>query len=87
MSESRRPLRIGGIELRWWGRSMESGPERDRFMDLAEKADDADVQWRDLLQEGYRAPGDLVAGGIAVHFDWKWRTEELQRRLDGAEDP
>lgn len=82
MSDPHRPFRIGGIELKWWGRSTASGPERDRFMELADKADEASVQWRDLVEEGYRAPGDLVAGGIPVHFDWKWRTEELQRRLD-----
>jgi hypothetical protein len=82
MSEPRRPLRIGGFELKWFGGSTASGPGRDRFMELAEQADEAGVQWRDLIEEGYRAPGDLVAGGIPVHFDWKWRIEELQRRLD-----
>ena len=82
MSEPRRPLRIGGFELKWFGSSTASGPGRDRFMELAADADEIDVQWRDLIEEGYRAPGDLVAGGIPVHFDWKWRIEELQRRLD-----
>lgn len=82
MSEPRRPFRIGGFELKWFGGSTASGPERDRFMELAEQADEIDVQWRDLVEEGYRAPGDLVAGGIPVHFDWKWRIAELQRRLD-----
>jgi hypothetical protein len=67
----------------WAARSGASG-EADRFHELAARADQVGVRWRDLLGDGYSAPADLVAGGIRVRFDWTWRANELQRRLDQA---
>lgn len=52
-----------------------------RFEALTEQADDAGVAWRDLVQDGYRAPGDLHTGGLTVRVDWAWRADELERRL------
>lgn len=68
------------------GWAATSGPnkDRDRFELLSAKATEAGVRWQDLTQDGYRAPGDLRAGGIQVRHDWKWRADELQRRLDQA---
>ena len=54
----------------------------DVFDRLAVQADEAGVQWRDLVQDGYRVAGDLFAGGILIRYDWRWRIDELQRRID-----
>ena len=81
MSDSVAP----GEGLRVFGFGTEGGRStraaRRRFDALVEEAEDEGVAWRDLLQDGYRAPGDLYAGGVSVRVDWKWRADELARRL------
>ena len=68
-----------------WGAAGKPNKDREQFDLLAAEAAEAGVQWQDLTQDGYQAPGDLRAGGIQVRYDWKWRADELQRRLDLAE--
>lgn len=75
---NRRSLRVLGFQF---GRSNES-PLEERFEELAALADRAGVQWRDLVQEGYRVRGDFFVGGVRMRYDWNWRIQELQRRLD-----
>ena len=70
-----------------WAAMEGSNPEHDRFDELAVLADALDVPWRDLIQDGYRVLGDLVAGGILVRYDWGWRADELERRLRQAPPP
>ena len=69
---------------RFLGFDFDRAPGRlaSKFDELAAEADEAGVRWRDLVQDGYRVSGDLYAGGILVRYDWKWRIDELQRRLD-----
>jgi len=67
-----------------WGAAGKTNKDRERFELLTIEATEAGVRWQDLTQDGYRAPGDLRAGGIQVRYDWKWRADELQRRLDQA---
>ena len=55
----------------------------DRFAVLTRRADVAGVQWRDLVQDGYRVPGDLQVGGVLMRYNWEWRIAELERRLGG----
>ena len=64
-----------------WAAFEGSNPERKRFDELTVMADALNVPWRDLIQDGYRVRGDLVAGGILVRYDWGWRADELERRL------
>ena len=73
--------------LRFFGFNVDRGDELDlnqQFESLAEAADEASVQWRDLVADGYRVRGDRVVGGIQVRYDWQWRIEELERRLEEA---
>ena len=51
------------------------------FDELSAEADQVGVRWRDLVQDGYRVSGDLYAGGVLIKYDWKWRIDELRRRL------
>lgn len=81
-----RSFRVFGVQFGRWGPPEESSPEKVRFEELAASADHAGVQWHDLLEEGYRAPGDLSFAGGRVRFDWEWRIGELQRRLDQRGD-
>lgn len=69
---------------RFFGFDLDRGPSRlaQQFDELSEQADEAGVRWRDLVEDGYRVAGDLYAGGMLVRYDWKWRINELQRRLD-----
>ena len=73
----------------WWrifgGWSAFEGADRERFDELTVLADALDVPWRDLIQDGYRVRGDLTAGGIPVRYDWRWRADELERRLSQRE--
>ncbi|MDH3539482.1 MAG: hypothetical protein OEP52_05775 [Acidimicrobiia bacterium] len=75
---SRKEFRIFGFAF---GRSDEPDPS-GRFDELSKSTDGAGVQWRDLVQEGYRVPGDLFVGGLRMRYDWNWRVRELPRRLD-----
>jgi hypothetical protein len=68
-----------------WAATSAPTKDRDRFELLSAEATEAGVQWQDLTQDGYQAPGDMRAGGIQVHYDWKWRADEVQRRLDLAD--
>ncbi len=77
-------FRVFGINFGRWGPPEESSPGKERFDALCAAADRAGVQWRDLVQEAYRAPGDLGFAGGQVRFDWDWRCTELERRLDEA---
>jgi len=70
--------RRGVLGLEIGGRDR---PLDDRFAALARRADVAGVQWRDLVQDGYRVPGDLQAGGVLMRYNWEWRIAELERRL------
>jgi hypothetical protein len=69
-----------------WAAFSAPNKHRDRFESLSAKATEAGVRWQDLTQDGYSAPGDLRAGGIQVHYDWRWRADELQRRLRLADE-
>ena len=76
-----------GDRLRFFGLNVGRGSEAtlsERFEELAEAADEAGVQWRDLVADGYRVKGDRVLGGIQVRYDWQWRISELRRRMDQA---
>jgi hypothetical protein len=53
-----------------------------QFEALSAEADRAGVRWSDLVQDGYRVRGDLYAGGVLIKYDWRWRINELQRRLE-----
>lgn len=68
--------RIFGFEV-----GLHHRPLDDRFEALPHRADAAGVQWRDLVQDGYRVPGDLQAGGLLMRYNWEWRIAELERRL------
>ena len=70
------PRRIFGFEIGNRSRRLD-----DKFAELTRRADVAGVQWRDLVQDGYRVPGDLYAGGVLIRYDWNWRIAELERRL------
>jgi len=65
------------------------GKSRDhdhvRFDELAAQADARGIAWRDLTADGYRLSSDMYAAGQLVRYDWRWRTNELQRRLDQAD--
>jgi hypothetical protein len=67
------------------GHSSSEG-EREQFEELTAQADELGTQWRDLTSDGYRVPGDMYIAGMVVRYDWRWRTAELQRRLDLARD-
>lgn len=69
--------RAFGFDFGWSG----DGPLDDRFEHLAALADETGVQWRDLVQDGYRVPGDLSVGGMPVRYNWEWRIAELRRRM------
>lgn len=71
----------------WGGAKRQPSKDRERFDLLAVEATEAGVPWQDMTQDGYQAPGDLRAGGIRVHYDWKWRADELQRRLNLRDHP
>ena len=71
------PRRLFGFEF-----GKRERPLDDRFAELTRQADEAGVQWRDLIQDGYRVPGDLYAGGALIRYDWNWRIAELERRLN-----
>jgi hypothetical protein len=69
----------------WGGAKRKPSKDRARFDELTMAASELGVRWQDLTQDGYQAPGDLRMGGVLVRYDWKWRANELQRRLDLAE--
>jgi hypothetical protein len=62
----------------------ESARERERFEGLARRADAINIRWQDLTSDGYRVPGDMYFGGLLVSYDWRWRADELERRLAQA---
>ncbi len=79
-----------------WSRAFGGGAaneraaaQRDAFDTLTEVADAHGVQWRDLVQDGYRVAGDRIVGGLTVSYDWVWRTEELRRWIvaQGGAEP
>lgn len=63
----------------------ESSKERERFEELTQAADVVGIRWHDLTSDGYRVPGDMYLGGLLVSYDWRWRADELARRLEQAE--
>lgn len=70
----------------WGGVKRRSNPDHERFDELTIEATALGVRWQDLTQDGYQAPGDLRMGGLRVRYDWAWRADELQRRLDVARE-
>ena len=75
-------FRVFGIEFGGFRGDLD-----DRFQELTEKADRAGVQWRDLVQEGYRVPGDLFVGSLRMRYDWDWRIRELRRVSASSQTP
>lgn len=65
-----------------WTATSGSNPAHDEFDDLCAAADSCGVQWRDLVQRGYHVPGDLRTGGVTVSYNWRWRADELRRRIE-----
>ena len=72
-----------GMERRFLGMGFSSRTGRwaAEFDELSAQADEVGVRWRDLVADGYRVGGDLYAGGVLIQYDWKWRVDELRRRL------
>ena len=63
----------------WSGRVARA---KERFDELCRRADVEGVQWRDLVQDGYRTSGDRILSGVVVRIDWEWRSQEVERRLE-----
>lgn len=71
---------------RLFGFEIDRGRDRHaaEFDALTRRADEAGVRWRDLVQDGYRIGTDLYAGGMLIRYDWRWRIDELRRRIEEA---
>jgi hypothetical protein len=66
----------------WGATKRKPSKDRERFETLTIEANERGVRWQDLTLDGYQAPGDLRMGGLHVRYDWGWRADELQRRID-----
>lgn len=82
--EENPPRRFLGVTWGTWGPASGSTSGKDEFEALTRQAEDMGVRWQDLVGDGYRTAGDLVAGGLLIRYDWPWRVAELQRRIDMA---